>query len=140
MGPLVYTSGNLDTEQGRAVYSGSFNGAAGLHQRKPTPTGLVVTTPAPLQWGRWFTPAETRSAGSCRTRSSTCFNGAAGLHQRKLGQLRQDLGPLAFASMGPLVYTSGNEAVIYHESVSVISFNGAAGLHQRKRRLRLSIC
>ena len=60
MGPLVYTSGNvLRMPPGR----------------DPLPK---------LQWGRWFTPAETLRMA------------------RRLAGKTQD------ASMGPLVYTSGN--------------------------------
>ena len=62
MGPLVYTSGNLERAAPPTGGPRAFNGAAGLHQRK-----LYVATLDPeddwtLQWGRWFTPAETIDA------------------------------------------------------------------------------
>ena len=109
-----------------------FNGAAGLHQRKPhrrtehpprpvrasmgplvyTSGNLAAFPPfcqtwTSLQWGRWFTPAETRGAAA----AGHCVGGA---------------------SMGPLVYTSGNHR--YRPAVGRPEpcFNGAAGLHQRK--------
>ena len=156
MGPLVYTSGNPEGEWAYETKTGGFNGAAGLHQRKRWPSSTAWTPGAVLQWGRWFTPAETWPAcgpGCRRPR----FNGAAGLHQRKLRQQEVKALGAREASMGPLVYTSGNLGVAdgtvsewerlqwgrwftpaetYTTRFSWrlgSRFNGAAGLHQRKR-------
>ena len=183
MGPLVYTSGNSPEPPGLSCGCNRFNGAAGLHQRKPArrfPARRSCATP--LQWGRWFTPAETRPVASqgsiaCRRASMgplvytsgnlvrkeggvelvSRFNGAAGLHQRKRGwrstsgggltplqwgrwftPAETDVGPVVRwaipgASMGPLVYTSGNPPAPAPLSPAPPRFNGAAGLHQRKR-------
>ena len=160
----------------------SFNGAAGLHQRKPNPPDESRVAPGRLQWGRWFTPAETgkREHADC---SDASFNGAAGLHQRKhrrfIAAARTDV-PLQWgrwftpaetnlvftatdgspllqwgrwftpaettprrahllsvhsASMGPLVYTSGNHTCGSEQIPNTMCFNGAAGLHQRKLTL-----
>ena len=84
MGPLVYTSGNPKaplmhagiraTSMGPLVYtSGNWVGAG------------VVADKQKLQWGRWFTPAETYSVSDFMPRYTT-------------------------TSMGPLVYTSGNRS------------------------------
>ena len=60
MGPLVYTSGNLTQV-------------------------AFLDVGVPLQWGRWFTPAETEAYVHGLDGRRTRFNGAAGLHQRKQG-------------------------------------------------------
>ena len=109
MGPLVYTSGSRPPCSGPCGGCSSFNGAAGLHQRKLWLARVVRgQDEAMLQWGRWFTPAEAYRCPVCLTTMTT-------------------------ASMGPLVYTSGSSAPSGWYSVSCSSFNGAAGLHQRKR-------
>ena len=59
MGPLVYTSGNSESARPALAANLGFNGAAGLHQRKPNPPDESRVAPGRLQWGRWFTPAET---------------------------------------------------------------------------------
>ena len=82
MGPLVYTSGNSASLASGSDRSGSFNGAAGLHQRKLVGVAVDGVDVDPLQWGRWFTPAETPTA-TARNHNRASFNGAAGLHQRK---------------------------------------------------------
>ena len=158
MGPLVYTSGNAENAvldlrgsvalqwgrwftpaetQGQPPLPGNrpltFNGAAGLHQRKqsrrlpvrssfaPPSMGPLVYTSGNrdwlsgkppgkncLQWGRWFTPAETIACACWPTCRASAFNGAAGLHQRKLGRPAAEGLMQRLPSMGPLVYTSGN--------------------------------
>ena len=156
MGPLVYTSGNSSTIVCPGDTALRFNGAAGLHQRKPARVGSVrcglwrfngaaglhqrkpglpageLRPDGELQWGRWFTPAETCRSICWAAGASARFNGAAGLHQRKRVEgsqsvphqfglqwgrwftpaetmvARQAHDPDPRASMGPLVYTSGN--------------------------------
>ena len=137
MGPLVYTSGNHEPVGGPAGAEIPFNGAAGLHQRKPKANHASATAPATrLQWGRWFTPAET-GAILPLLRSGGAFNGAAGLHQRKL----------AISPCGRLgVLRTFNGAAGLHQRKPgracwggglPTTFNGAAGLHQRKPALRI---
>ena len=107
MGPLVYTSGSAGLQAAGYWPAGCFNGAAGLHQRKPVQARRSGRTAEELQWGRWFTPAEA--------------SGAAGHPAQPVG-----------ASMGPLVYTSGSSASRPPTPPRSSGFNGAAGLHQRK--------
>ena len=110
-----------------------FNGAAGLHQRKLRPEHghslqrLAFASMGPLVYTSGNRPGVPRGG-----RIDTCFNGAAGLHQRKLGVRPQHV-PGVLASMGPLVYTSGNTTDNRTDPRTKCSFNGAAGLHQRKR-------
>ena len=178
MGPLVYTSGNCaecgaylppgslqwgrwftpaETERPRR-HAGSwkgFNGAAGLHQRKPSSRCAPTTSGPRLQWGRWFTPAETeyaRLGGTPRGLASmgplvyTSGNAATHVGQGPGGGLQwgrwftpaetaleKVFSPGdAAASMGPLVYTSGNLVGSSTSTPPAPGFNGAAGLHQRK--------
>ena len=155
MGPLVLTSGRRCAATPAPGTPGSFNGAAGSHQRK----GMTVRG----------------VDADCH-----CFNGAAGSHQRKgvrvkwrgLEEVHASMGPLVltsgrqdgglwtrwcrFASMGPLVLTSGRLLELLGRDVgqpalqwgrwfspaegglprclctSASCFNGAAGSHQRK--------
>ena len=86
MGPPEFTGGNTPSSPGPAAAPGRFNGAAGIHRRKPKP----VATP----WRR----------------CGTSFNGAAGIHRRKpqMYQIARNTGLLA--SMGPPEFTGGNPA------------------------------
>ena len=102
-----------------------------MHQRKLPPSPPPCILPAKLQWGRWFTPAETRLKPEHRaelkrlqwgrwfTPAETLF----GLVQKPIN---------GRASMGPLVYTSGNPSARSGRGSGCSRFNGAAGLHQRK--------
>ena len=86
MGPLVYTSGNLaEPAMARAAGFASMGPLVYTSGNMEHPEGWIGSIE--LQWGRWFTPAEThpsrRIPGEDRR-----FNGAAGLHQRKRGWRR----------------------------------------------------
>ena len=97
MGPLVYTSGN---------HEWGVTGECGRHK---------------LQWGRWFTPAETFRATSERVVACWGFNGAAGLHQRKPEDPAGCRLAWPQASMGPLVYTSGNRKTCRSPKAPILS-------------------
>ena len=110
-----------------------FNGAAGIHRRKPEPHQLDLR------------------------RRGTRFNGAAGIHRRKLPyhprernhRAQASMGPPEFtggnpparpgggepdcASMGPPEFTGGNTGSACTKHGCRTSFNGAAGIHRRKR-------
>ena len=66
MGPLVYTSGNMLPAVVTVFRTECFNGAAGLHQRKPNglsqlPQRLLAASMGPLVYtsGNWAGPQRT---------------------------------------------------------------------------------
>ena len=160
MGPPEFTGGNIALYGMSAQDATRFNGAAGIHRRKP--------------------PLYVAENCACRAR----FNGAAGIHRRKRVQRAYFRGSADSASMGPPEFTGGNvdwisninpfkwlglqwgrrnspaETRLAHQRarerliglqwgrrnspaetnagrtatpVGIARFNGAAGIHRRKR-------
>ena len=108
MGPLVYTSGNSSGGGPGNLSNRTFNGAAGLHQRKLRIINRDLARFAlPSMGPLVYTSGNPDSDSSLALQTTP--------------------------SMGPLVYTSGN--AVYQDSGGSlnVAFNGAAGLHQRKR-------
>ena len=132
MGPLVYTSGNSIRTEAPPTPSHSFNGAAGLHQRKPALPTRSRAPPMRLQWGRWFTPAETDPSPPQAPPRAASFNGAAGLHQRKPRRMGQQRPRRHMLQWGRWFTPAETLRVMAPGRVAGLGFNGAAGLHQRK--------
>ena len=133
MGPPEFTGGNRrDLQLGRPGRL-RFNGAAGIHRRKPAPKPPAATSCRVLQWGRRNSPAETTVWSGATTGTSSGFNGAAGIHRRKpLPSAGAGL-EIHVASMGPPEFTGGNSTEPLQATLATPCFNGAAGIHRRKR-------
>ena len=111
----------------------SFNGAAGLHQRKPKRAARdSADHTGTFNGAAGLHQRKLEDRVRPRAIAIGAFNGAAGLHQRKPAvavivetlAVRPSMGPLVYTSgnrfgpvrpigpippsMGPLVYTSGN--------------------------------
>ena len=133
MGPPEFTGGNRRDAHERRGRGGGFNGAAGIHRRKPVRKGRE----APHRPG--------------------CFNGAAGIHRRKRTTDTPDSSAIRMLQWGrrnsPAETSSGwsgrsanasrlqwgrrnSPAETYSPSDFAIAirscFNGAAGIHRRK--------
>ena len=64
--------------------------------------------------------------------SGTCFNGATDFHQWKSIPPTSTPTPTATASMGPLIFISGNKANLSLHRLTTVGFNGATDFHQWK--------
>ena len=108
MGPPEFTGGNSRSSPPAPQGTRCFNGAAGIHRRKPC----------------------IRRCGSARF--GFCFNGAAGIHRRKPAPGARRLSEGFRASMGPPEFTGGNLLLAGRIDPREARFNGAAGIHRRK--------
>ena len=134
MGPLVYTSGNLEMIRGKRLSEQASMGPLVYTSGNPCAHQAQVGATV-LQWGRWFTPAETGYARRFRCIARRASMGPL-VYTSGNDYVLVMPGFTASASMGPLVYTSGNPTAVASSARPAASFNGAAGLHQRKLETR----
>ena len=92
MGPLVYTSGSFGCLSTVRSCSPRFNGAAGLHQRKPAVVLPMVRVRSPASMGPLVYTSGSEHVEAMAKVGGLSFNGAAGLHQRKLRRKPRNTG------------------------------------------------
>ena len=135
----------------------SFNGATTFQRWKPALEILAGLGTGLLQWGHHFSAMETARSGPGRCLSSPCFNGAttfqrwkrrtsmanddpfngfngATTFQRWKRLARPDARTVCYiASMGPPLFSDGNEYVWQRPTSSEKRFNGATTFQRWKR-------
>ena len=132
MGPRLFSRGNVSGRRRPCRDGKSFNGAATLQPRKCEVEGTLAHVSRLLQWGRDSSAAEIRPRNTASRARPAGFNGAATLQPRKLDdaavppagatgfngaatlQPRKFLswqssgGGDCLASMGPRLFSRGN--------------------------------
>ncbi len=139
MGPRLFSRGNHHDDEHSSRDGARFNGAAAFQPRKYHQASSSFSEYIPLQWGRGFSAAEICRSGPGEDPIKELQWGR-GFSAAEIRNLSPVVDKSTCASMGPRLFSRGNQIISQQTLSHGSGFNGAAAFQPRKSTYGLVCC